>query len=95
MKLNEVQNNINNVREYILLLPINEQIYEINKILDYHVNYNHPKLQVKKKCSKINQIKDLKKSLIKYHLQQLKANLPLARNSVPLYKLLSFLDYLN
>ena len=44
MKLNEVQNNINNVEEYILLLPIHEQIYEINKILDYHMNYNHPRL---------------------------------------------------
>ena len=88
MKLNEVQNNISNVREYILLLPTHEQIYEINKILNYHVTYNHPRLQVINKCSKINQIKDLKKSLIEYHLQQLKANPSLVKNSVPLYKLL-------
>ena len=44
MKLNEVQNNINNVEEYILLLPIHEQIHRVNKMFDYHVNYNHPRL---------------------------------------------------
>ena len=70
-----------------MLLPIHKQIYEINKILDYHMNYNHLRLQVKKKSSKINQIKDLKKSLIQYHLEQLKANPSLVKISVPLYKL--------
>ena len=84
-----------NVEEYILLLHIHEQIYETDKILDFHMNYNHPRLQVKKKCSEINQIKDLKKSLLQYYLEQSKANPSLAKIFVPLYKLRWFLDCFN
>ena len=40
-------------------------------MIDYHTNYNHPRVQILKKYMLINQFKDFKKSLITYHLQQL------------------------
>lgn len=49
MKINKVLDNFRNVKEYILLLPIQEQIKEINKMIECHTNYNHPRVQIKKK----------------------------------------------
>lgn len=72
MKNNNALNNFNNVMEYILLLPIDEQIYELDKIMKYHENYHHPHANVRQKYAIINQIKDLKKDLIIYHLQELR-----------------------
>ena len=72
MKNNDALNNSNNVMEYILLLPIDEQIYELDKIIKYHENYHHPHANVKQKYAIINQIKDFKKDLIIYHLQELR-----------------------
>ena len=49
------------MREYILLLPIKEQISEINKMIKYHTNSKQPYVDVKNKYALINQFKDLKK----------------------------------
>ena len=46
------------------MLPIQEQLIEINKKIEYHNNYNQPRLQVNKKYATINQLKDFKKSII-------------------------------
>ena len=48
MKINKVLDNFRNVKEYISLLPLQEQIKEINKMIEYHTNYNHPRVQIKK-----------------------------------------------
>ena len=68
MKSNDELNNFENVREYILLLLIHEQIREIDRIIKYHSNYNHPRVQVKKKYALICQFKDFKESLVQYYL---------------------------
>ena len=68
MKSNDELNNFENVREYILLLLIHEQIREIDRIIKYHSNYNHPRVQVKKKYALIRQFKDFKESLVQYYL---------------------------
>ena len=43
MPINEALSNFRNVREYILLLPIHEQIAEIKKMIDYYTNYKRPR----------------------------------------------------
>ena len=47
MKNNDVLNNFKNVREYILLLPIQEQLNEINKMIDYHTNISILSMKLK------------------------------------------------
>ena len=87
MKNNNTLNNFNNVMEYILLLPIEEQIHELNTINKYHENKQNPFVNVKQKYAIIKQIKDFKKDLIIYYLQELRDNPNLAKNSTLLFKL--------
>ena len=88
MKSNDVLNNFKNVKKYILLLPIQEQLDEINEMINYHTNFKHPLIEVKNKYAIISQLKDFKKSLIKYHLQELCSDPLKHKETLPLYKLL-------
>lgn len=63
MKTINTLNSIKNVKEYIIIFPIQEQLIETNKLIEYHTNYNHARLQVNKKYATTNQLKDLRKSL--------------------------------
>ena len=87
MKSIEVLDNLKNVREYILLLPVHEQIREVNRMIKYHREYNQPGVQIKKKYALINQFKDFKESLIIYHLQQLGDNPSLSNGVPPLHEM--------
>ena len=69
MKGGDALNNFKNVREYIFILPIHEQISEINRMIKCHTEYNDPRAQIKKKYALIHQFKDFKVSLIQYYLQ--------------------------
>ena len=60
MKGDAALNNLKNAKEYIILLPINEQIKEIDRMIKCHSDYNHPRVQVKKKYALIRQFKDFK-----------------------------------
>lgn len=88
MKINKVLDNFRNVKEYILLLPIQEQIKEINKMIECHTNYNHPRAQIKKKYTIINQCKDFKMSLTAYNLQQIHDNPTVVKYTPPLHVVL-------
>ena len=87
MKSNDELNNFENVREYILLLLIHEQIREIDRIIKYHSNYNHPRVQVKKKYALIRQFKDFKESLVQYYLQQIRDDPSIAKTMPPLHEI--------
>ena len=89
MKTNEVLTNFKDISRYIIYLPFEEQMHEINKIIEYLVKYKYQRLNVYHKFTLINDIKDFKKDLIRYHLQKLRDNPSLAVNSMPLYKILS------
>ena len=88
MKINKVLDNFRNIKKSILLLPIQEQIKEINKMIEYHTNYNHPRVQIKKKYIIINQFKDFKMPLIAYHPQQIRDNPTIVKYTPPLHVLL-------
>ena len=87
MKSNDELNNFENVREYILLHLIHEQIREIDRIIKYHSNYNHPRVQVKKKYALIRQFKDFKESLVQYYLQQIRDDPSIAKTMPPLHEI--------
>ena len=89
MKSDAALNNFKNVKEYILLLPIHEQIKEIDRMIKCHSDFNHPRVQIKKKYALINQFKDLKKSIIIYHLQQLLDNPSISKTIPPLHEMLT------
>ena len=57
-------------------------------MIDYHTNYNHPRVQILKKYMLINQFKYFKKSLITYHLQQLHDDPSIAKYTPPVHELL-------
>lgn len=88
MRTNETLSNFRNVREYILLLPIQEQVEELNKVIKYHTNYHQPRVESNSKYSIINQFKDFKESLIRYHLQKVVENPSLRKCTPPLHELL-------
>ena len=94
MPINEALSNFENVREYILLLPIHEQIAEIKKMIDYYTNYKRPRTIIKQQYAQIKRYKHFKRSVIAYHLQKLRDN-PLdesLKQTTPLYKLLQRLS---
>ena len=89
MKTNEVLTNFKDISRYIIYLPFEEQMHEINKIIEYLVKYKYPRINFYHKFAFINDIKMFKKDLIRLHLHELKDNPSLAVSSKPLYKLLS------
>ena len=88
MKGNDALNNFKNVREYILLLPIHEQIREIDRMIKCHTEYNHPRVQVKEKYALIHQLKDFKELLVQYYLQQICDDPSIAKTMPPLHEIL-------
>ena len=88
MKNDEALDNFKNVKEYILLLPIHEQIREIDRMIKCHTEYNHPRVQVERKRALIPQFKDFKESLVQYYLQQIHDDPSIAKTMPPLYKTL-------
>ena len=88
MRNNDVLNNFKNVREYILLLPIQEQIKEINKVINYHTSYKYPFHEIKSKYAIMNQFKDFKKLLVRYHIQELCSNPLKFKDTLSLYTIL-------
>ena len=88
MKGDDELNNFKNVREYILLLPIHEQIREIDRMIKCHTEYNHLRVQVKKKCALIQQFKDFKESLVQYYLQQIRDDSSIAKTMPSLHEIL-------
>ena len=89
MEINEVLTNFKDITRYIMYLPFEEQIRQINKTIEYLVKYKYPRINVCHKFSLINDIKKLKEDLIRLHLQELKDNPSLAVNSKPLCKILN------
>ena len=69
MKTNEVLTSFKNLSEYIVMLPFEEQIYEINNVIKYHENYHNPGINIKQKFRLINDIKKFKKDLIRLYLE--------------------------
>ena len=61
-----------NVRQYLHLLPLHEQMAEINKMIDYYSKLNHACYNVKKRFSQIEQLKNLKRSIIVNHVARLR-----------------------
>lgn len=55
MATNEMLSNFRNARKYIFLLPIHEQIAKIDKMIEHHSNYNHPRVIVKQKYALLKQ----------------------------------------
>ena len=55
-----------------------------------HSEYNHPRVQTKKKYPLIRQFKDFKVSLIQYYLQQLRDDPSIAKKMPPLLKMLAY-----
>ena len=88
MRNDEALNNFKNVKEYMLLLPIHEQIREIDRMIKCHTEYNHPRVQVKKKYALIRQFKDFKESLVQYYLQQIRDDPSIAKTMPPLHEIL-------
>ena len=60
-----------NVKQYLHLLPPNEELTEINKMIDYYAKLNHA-CYIKKIFSQIEQLKNLKRSVIADHVAQLR-----------------------
>ena len=89
MKTNEVLTNFKDISRYIIYLPFEEQMHEINKIIEYLVKYRYLRINFYHKFAFINDIKKFKENLIRLHLHELKENPSLAVSSKPLYKLLS------
>ena len=89
MKTNEVLTNFKDISRYIIYLPFEEQMHEINKIIEYLVKYRYLRINFYHKFAFINDIKKFKEDLIRLHLHELKDNPSLAVSSKPLYKLLS------
>ena len=89
MKTNEVLTNFKDNSRYIVYLPFEELMYEINKIIEYLVKYKYQRLNIYHKFTLFNEIKYFTKDLIRFNLQELKDNPSLAVNSKPLYKILS------
>ena len=54
-----------------------------------HSEYNHPRVQIKKKYALMRQFKDFKVSLIQYYLQQLRDDPSIAKTMPPLLKMLA------
>ena len=61
-----------NVKQYLHLLPLHEQMTEINKMIDYYSKLNHACYNVKKIFSQTEQLKNLKRSIIVNHVAQLR-----------------------
>ena len=89
MKTDETLTNFKNLSEYIVMLPFEEKMYEINNVIKYHENYHHRRMNVKQKFRLISDTKKFKKDLRRLHLEELKDNPNLAMNSKPLLELLS------
>ena len=89
MKTNKVLTNFKDISKYIIFLPFEEQMYEINKIIKYLVNFKYPRLSINHKFTLISDIKKFKEDLIRFHLQELKDNPKLAINNKSLHKLLN------
>ena len=53
-----------------------------------HTEYNHPRVQVKKKYALIQQFKDFKESLVQYYLQQIRDDPSVAKTMPPLHEIL-------
>ena len=79
-----------NSSEYIVMLPFEEQMYEINNVIKYHENFHNPRISIKQKFRLINDIKKFKKDLIRLHLEEVLNNPNLGDNCKPLHELLSF-----
>ena len=89
MKGDAALNNLKNAKEYIILLPINEQIKEIDRMIKCHSDYNYPRVQVKKKYALIRKFKDFKESLIQYYLQQIRDDPSIAKSMPALHEMLA------
>ena len=61
-----------NVKQYLHLLPLHEQMTEINKLIDYYSNLNRACYNVKKRFSQIEQLKNSKRSIIVNYVARLR-----------------------
>ena len=61
MKTDEALANFKNLSEYIVMLPFEEQMYEIYHVIKYHENYHHPRINIKQKFRLISDTKKFKK----------------------------------
>ena len=57
MKTDEALTNFKNLSEYTVMLPFEEQIYEIDNFIKYHENYHHSRRNIKQKFRLISDTK--------------------------------------
>ena len=61
-------NHFKNVRQYLHLLPLHEQMAEINKMIDYYSNIKFLYSNQNKRFNKIKQLKEFKRLIIINHI---------------------------
>ena len=61
-----------NIKQYLHLLPVHEQMAEIKKMIDFYSKLNLACYNVKKRFRQIEQLKNLKRSVIVNHVAQLR-----------------------
>ena len=89
MKNIEITNSFTNVRDYLLLLALDEQIKKIDEIIKYCSDTKLTCLNVKHKYAKIEQFKEFKRYLIRKHKQKLRDNPSIIENTPALYMILN------
>ena len=80
MSSSELLNHFKNVKTYIHSLPIQEQLAEVNKMIDYFSNYYHVWTNVKQQYAMIEQFKDFKRMIIAEHIEKLRDNINILNN---------------
>ena len=64
-------NHFKNVRQYLHLLLLHEQMAEINKMIDYYSNIKFPYSNQNKRFNEIKQLKEFKRLIIIKHIARL------------------------
>ena len=64
-------NHFKNVRQYLHLLLLHEEMAEINKVIDYYSNIKFPYSNQNKRFNEIKQLKEFKCLIIINHIARL------------------------
>ena len=64
-------NHFQNVRQYLHLLLLHEEMAEINKVIDYYSNIKFPYSNQNKRFNEIKQLKEFKCLIIINHIARL------------------------
>lgn len=69
--IRQMRKQFKNVVPYMQLLPLHEQLAEINKMIEYYSNVKYPYDNARKRFNDIKQLKEVKRSIIIEHIAQL------------------------